>query len=302
MPIPDGGCPALTHAYVATLVTVPVTWPAVTTSGLKISKAGSGNVQIVLLADETFATDGGTESFTGTSRTCATTLPPVAFDTDGATLSMIPSGDTGYLMISLPDSLWDKITRTTPITGTTSGSTTSTNPSVGLFGLSATSSFANPATAWPAACSTGCTPTGAFAAGDVSPNNGDDDGDTNPGITALGVKMLTGKDDYIYPPSAAIGGTPADQIYTVSRTALSVTSTQLDCSTGSGTAKVTLFDNHVVGCHLTTGSACNSTQVSFLDSNRVVYVLGGGATVKTKIITKASPSCVDARAAVGFTG
>ncbi len=286
----------------ATLVTVPVTWPAVTMSGLKITKAGSGNVQIVLLADETFTTDGGAESFTGTSRTCATTLPAVAFDTDGATLSMIPSGDTGYLSISLPDSLWDKITRTTPITGTVMGSKTSTNPSVGLFGLSQTSSFANASTAWPAACSTNCVPTGAFAAADVSANNGDDDGDGNPGISALGVKMLSGKNDYILPPTAAIGGTAADQIYTMSRTALSVTSTQLDCATGSGTATVTLFDNHVVGCHLTTGSACNSTQTSFLDTNRVVYTLAPGATVKTKVISKATPSCADARAAVGFTG
>jgi hypothetical protein len=40
------------------------------------------------------------------------------------------------------------------------------------------------------------------------------------------------------------------------------------CSQGAGTASITLYDNHVVGCHISGGAACTSAQVQFLDQNR----------------------------------
>ena len=305
MAVPDGGCPASAQGYMASLITIPVSWPATMSSGVKVTTAGTGSILLVTLATEMTAADAG--AFTGTSRTCAITLPPVAFDPGANAIVGVTSGNTGYLSISLPDSLWDKITRTSPISGTSTGlnpgAMVSTSASVSGIGLAPTSSFLTSMAAWPTACASNCTPTGAFMASDLTANAGDDDGDGNPGVTALGVKMTTGKNQYILPPLAAIAGGSADQIYIVTRTALSITSTRLDCNTEMGTANVTLFDNHVVGCHVSGGGACNSTQVSFLDTNRVVYTLTGGATVKTKTITgKANPTCVDARAAIGFTG
>jgi hypothetical protein len=302
MEVPDGGCAAITDGWVATLVTVPVSWPAAVTSGVTVTTAGTGNIQLVLLSHETTGADAG--AHTGTSRTCATVLPAVQFASGVNGFVGIPSGDTGYLEISLPDSLWDNITRTTNISGSSTGwnpgSVVTTNASVGAVGLAAASSFVNPATAWPAACTSNCTPNGVFMMSDLS----NDDGDGNPGVTVLGVKMLNGTNDYILPPvSASPGGASADKIYIASRTELSVSSTRQDCDTGTGTANVTLFDNHVVGCHLTTGAACTSAEASFLDTNRVVYTLKTGATVNTKQIrNNPNPTCAQARSAVGFTG
>ncbi len=305
-PVPDGGCTPIAQSYVATLVTVPVSWPAATTDGIMISNAGTGDVQIVLLTTETTPTGAGTQTFTGTSRTCATTLPAIQLNSQATGLiSGFPKGDKGFLEISLPDvALWDKITKVSNVmgsnTGWNPGSTTTTNASVAAFGFSPSSSYNMAATAWPAACKTNCTPNGSFMASDIA----DDDGDMNPGITAVAVSMITGTNDYLLPPTALGSTVSADKIYTVSRTELSVTTTRLDCMNGSGTATVSLFDNHVIGCHLSgDAGACDSAQTSFLDSNRVVYKLTGGATVKTKQITSTTtPSCADARTAVGFTG
>ena len=310
LPVPDGGCAAVAQSWIATMVTVPVSWPAAVTSGITVTNAGTGNVVLVTLSNEMSGATAG--SFTGAARTCATAVPAVQFSATGASLGGIPSGDTGFLSVSLPDSLWDKIGRTSPLdgssTGLNPGATVTTDPSVALFGLASTSSFANASTAWPAACTTNCTPAGPFKTSDLDTgadggaNDGDDDGDGNPGVTAIPVKMLSGKDDYVLPP-VSVGGPTANQVFIVTRTALAVATTRLDCYTASGTATVTAFDDHVVGCHLSAGGNCNSTQTSFLDSNRVVYTLTGGATVKTKVIMgNASPSCADARAAVGFTG
>lgn len=55
------------------------------------------------------------------------------------------------------------------------------------------------------------------------------------------------------------------------------------CTAGTGTAKITLFDNHVVGCHANATStdgdlsftgpagACDSSQVNFVDGSRTIY-------------------------------
>jgi hypothetical protein len=300
------------------MVTIPVSWPAasITVSGTSImtSTAGTGNVVVVTLSNETYSADGG--GYTGTTRTCATSVPAVQIASGtAATLAKIPTGDTGFLSIALPDSLWDKITRVAPVTGSSTGlepgATVTTDPSVALFGLASTSSFATAATAWPAACAPTCPPTGAFMASDLEAtadggtDYGDDDGDGNPGVTSVPVNMISGKNDYVLPPvsTSLTNMSKADQIYIVSRSEISATTKRLDCLTTSGTATVTKFENHVVGCHLTGGGSCDGSETSFLDSNRVIYTLKDGATIKTKVITgKANPSCADARAAVGFSG
>ncbi|MGH7735152.1 MAG: hypothetical protein ACREOE_16060, partial [Gemmatimonadales bacterium] len=70
----------------------------------------------------------------------------------------------------------------------------------------------------------------------------------------------------------AIGNGPAaDQVYIVSRQQFALSGIRTDCTKGSGTASITLFDNHVVGCHLKSGSACASADVQFLDQNRPIY-------------------------------
>ena len=81
----------------------------------------------------------------------------------------------------------------------------------------------------------------------------------------------------------SLGAIPplADQLYIVSRNQLELSGMRMtSCTAGTGTAKITLFDNHVVGCHANATStdgdlsftgpagACDSSQVNFVDGSR----------------------------------
>jgi hypothetical protein len=68
----------------------------------------------------------------------------------------------------------------------------------------------------------------------------------------------------------------ADKTYTVTRYRLSMSITRASCTAGLGTATVTEFDNHIVGCHVHGGSDCNSSEVSFADTDRPIYVDANG--------------------------
>ena len=156
------------------------------------------------------------------------------------------------------------------------GATEDTSPAVGLVGLAQSSTYAMDTTKWPIDCpTTGCTGSDWFKSTDIV----DDDGDGNPGITANPLNS----NGYTYPPTNTTCGAPATQIYIVSRNEIAITGMRMgDCSHGSGTASITLFDNHVVGCmHGTenahgvcsavTPGACAATEIAFLDDNRTKY-------------------------------
>jgi hypothetical protein len=212
--------------------------------------------------------------------------------------------------IQILPSTFAKITRTFQTSGSQSGwntgSTLMTNPAIGLLGLSQTSTYAMDSTAWPDVngCSANCACTGTgmgssasfsgtcgvFQGSDVT----DDDGDGFPGITANPKSdPCTGGGaacTYTYPPTSltAFAVPPlADQVYIVSRNELSLSGMRMNsCTQGSGTAKITLFDNHVVGCHATASTSatgtttpaatCTSAQVAFLDDNRTIYTASNG--------------------------
>jgi hypothetical protein len=200
-------------------------------------------------------------------------LPDLIFNGTG----MIATGGGTKLNIQILNTTWDAITRTFPTTGTQSGwntgDTQDTNPALGLIGLSNSSAYNSDTKPWPASCATGCTPAGSFMSSDLQ----DDDGDGLPGITAH-PSTATG---YALPPTSDLFAEVADQVYIVSRNEIAISGMDTDCVTGkgTGTATITLFDNHVVGCHVTNPSGqnfgtpgpCTSSQVSFLDDNRTIY-------------------------------
>jgi hypothetical protein len=243
--------------------------------------------------------------YTGTTQTCSTTLPPLELNAAGdIAVGGVPIGGKGQVQITLPDAMWDRVAANGVkfnVTGTQSGwnpgDTIKTNPVVGLVGLKPTSTYQMAATMWPtpAGCANNCTPDGVFTAADVS---NDDLPDTNPGITAIPVMMTNSMGGFYYPPTAVgLGGSApvADQVYIVSRNQLSINGMRMsDCTQGTGTATVSLFENHVIGCHISGGSTCTSAQVSFLDQNRTIYAVGSGATVKIKQIM--TGTCAEARA------
>jgi hypothetical protein len=298
-----------------------VGWPATTAvnAGGAGGGPGTGEVDIVLLTNFT-----GTTTLTGTSRSCGLKLP------DGILtgLGMAATGGGTKILIQVPNATWDKITRTFAVTGTQSGfnigDTLDTTASTGLLGLADSSGYGTPTAApsktWPAACASGtCLPAGSFMQSDLQ----DDDNDGHPGITAIPAST----NGYALPPTQAILAPVANQVFIVSRNTIALSGMHaVDCTHGTGTAKITSFDNHVVGCTTicpnpppalgcttgTTVEACNSDAVGFLDANRTIYgydqTMGDlispthpvTGTVKTVQIAAGS-SCADARAQFGTT-
>lgn len=282
-----------------------VTWPA-----SLASDTGTGPVDIWLLNNANSSGDGGL-MFSGTTKSCGTNLPDISLNAVGAA-AVCGLGLTcgNKVAIQILPATFDKITRTFPTTGSQTGwqpgDTLTTVKALGLLGLSATGTYMSDTTAWPASCSANCTPAGAFMMSDLT----DDDGDSNPGITANPKNDTGSAPVYTYPPTSTQAFTQpplADQVYIVSRNEIQLTGMRMnDCNHGSGTAKITLFDNHVVGCHIhSPAGACTSAQVSFLDTNRTIYgpdathVASASTPINGTVTVQqlpASATCADARA------
>jgi hypothetical protein len=311
-----GGCSS--PQKIATKVSFSVGWPSSTAGN-----AGTDTINIWLLA--TLTGDG---TLSGTAQSCGLKLPDLVLNS----LGMTATGGGTKIQIQILNSTWDKITRTFAVTGTqtgfTVGSTQTTNPSVALLGLKDTGTYAMDSTAWPPTCTTTgqcassplvtCTSgtcTGAHGGSFVGADLTDDDGDGKPGITANPAST----NGYVLPPTAALFAASADQVYIVSRNEVAITGMRMtDCAHLSGTAKLTLFDNHVVGCHTAAytdglqtmhpAADCSSDEVQFLDTNRTIYGSDqmGTAISKTNpvmgtatsVLLSASAKCSDARGAL----
>ena len=279
---PDAGpdasnaCPSVTTQTLATSLTVNVGWPSTTTSN-----TGTGSISMLLLTPLT-----GSTSLTGTSRMCAMKVPDLVLNAIGGAATGTSSGTKVQLPVS--NATWDQITRTFAVAGTQAGldpnDALNVSPWVSLFGLTSASGYGSDATAWPAACATGtCTPAGSFTAASLQ----DDDNDSFAGITVL-PSTATG---YTLPATSTVFSQLADRLYIVFRTEVALTETRVSCTASSGTATVSLFDSHVVGCHVTAGSSsaagpCSSDQVQFLDDTRTVY---GFDSSSGDVISKAHP-------------
>jgi hypothetical protein len=101
---------------------------------------------------------------------------------------------------------------------------------------------------------------------------------------------------YTYPPVNALGSAVADRVDVVSRNEMALNGTWKSCTDLAGTADVKLFDNHVVGCHVSGGSECTTgstqSQAGFLDSNRTIYAVGNGVTFAGKALSSTA-TCAD---------
>jgi hypothetical protein len=89
----------------------------------------------------------------------------------------------------------------------------------------------------------------------------------------------------------------ADRVDLAIRNVMTLSATVNGCpETYNGTANVSKFNNHIIGCHIAGGSKCTDTQVKFVDDNTVVYTVGT-ATYSAKRVAD-DASCADVRAAV----
>ncbi|MGA7120758.1 MAG: hypothetical protein WBY94_11705 [Polyangiaceae bacterium] len=273
-------CAPQTRLTLAAKISLAVTWPATTAAN-----AGSGTALIWLLQD--YAVNG--TALSGSSQICGLSLPDIQL----SGLGQIAAGGA-KVQIQIPPSVWAKTTMPTfTTTATQSGwdpqSTFAGDPSVALIGIGLPAG-SDPATyAWPSS-------SWSLPQGTTFP---DADGDMNPAVTAT---PLNGS-GYVYPPTAiGLGGSApvADQVFIASRNSVALSGTWTSCSDLSGAATVKLFDNHVVGCHISGGKACTTgaanTQADFLDQNRTIYAPGKATFVAKSI--GASATCSDALAAI----
>jgi hypothetical protein len=244
-----------------------VTWPA-TTAGEK----GTGKIDIWSRVQ--FSASG--KNLEVGLHSCGTVLP----ETKLTALGRIATGGEKVL-IEVPASVWDA--PSVPVTmasGTQSGFDVGSSVEfsyVSLLGVT----LADPKAAWPES--------------GAELQTVDLEKDGSKGYTAA----PRNGDGYVLPPTAVgLGGSApsADKVYLVSRQAMTLKGKRTACDAHSGTANVSAFDNHVVGCHIEDGEECNADQADFVDQNRMRYMVSS-ATYEAKTVA-ADASCADVRAAL----
>jgi hypothetical protein len=262
-------------------VTMSVTWP-----GSVSTNQGTGTVNIWLLANLTVSGSGTNLMLSGKAQTCGTTLPPIALNGPG---QIVTGGSK--VQITFPDAVWTapsmpKFDIQGTASGWDSGSALVFKPVLAPIGVM----MPDPTAAWP-------TSAWSFPAGTQII---DADGDGKPGFTAVPAPKANG---VVLPPTGLglFGSAPsADKLYIVAKNNLSLSGTRTSCTDAAGTANVTEFDNHVVGCHIFNGMDCTTgmanTQADFVDQSRTVYV-PGAATFKAKQLP-ATATCADVLSAL----
>jgi hypothetical protein len=240
-----------------------ITWP-----DTLATKKGSGQVHVWNL--DKYTANG--TALSGETRPCGSVLPPLE-------LSAIAGG--GKTLIEIPNATWDlpsmpKVPANATLSGWSAGSKFVTQSAAGLVGLTMT----DPKAAWPSKGSMIMT--------------ADHDSDKKAGIT--GIPKADG--GFLRAPTSILGqaGAVADQVYLVTRTTMSLEGAMTSCNEHSGIAKVTFFDNHVVGCHVYNGAECDASQADFIDTNRTIYVVSD-ASYTAKFLSE-SATCADVRAAL----
>jgi hypothetical protein len=213
----------------------------------------------------------------GPTVSCGTALPAFALNAIG---SAVAGGS--QVQVQIPDAVWDapsipKFHSHGMVSGFAAGSTINIDPTVALVGLT----LADPMAAWPMSY-TGIT-------------TADSDGDGKPGITAM---PRSGNGFVLPPTSLGLGGSApaADMIDLASRTIVSLSGSISSCSDFGGSASVTAFDSHVVGCHVRGGTDCTASQTDFVDQSRTSYMITSATFTAKRLADGAT--CADARAAL----
>jgi hypothetical protein len=265
---PGGSCPALATFTLGVHIVLDATWPATTATG-----AGTGKIHLWNRAKFNAA---GT-ALTGETSNCGTVLPPFGLNFAGQVV-------TGGSMVSVevPNSVWDaptipKIPNTGELSAWSVGASLSIMPTIALVGLT----LADPMSAWPASY------TGIMAV--------DADGDGVAGFTAV-PKQGGG---FVAPPTGlgVFGSAPsADKVYLASRTIVALNGKLTSCTEQAGTAMVSFFDSHVVGCHVKGAAECTAAQIDFVDQSRTNYKVTTGVFNSKQVADGAS--CADVRAAL----
>jgi hypothetical protein len=266
---PSSACPPLGTLTLSVHIVMDATWPAGTATS-----AGSGKIHLWNLTR--LDVSGGTLSGDQT-RSCGTILPDFSLNGAG---QLVTGGSK--VMVEIPDSVWEaptipRLHSRGTLAGWDPGSAFTIDGTVALIGLT----MPDPMAPWPGSYS------GVMAV--------DADGDGKPGFTAVPRAGM----GYVQPPTGLgiFGSAPsADRLYLSSRTIVSLEGKLTGCNDVAGTAKISFFDSHVVGCHVRNGGECTPSQTDFVDQSRTLYKITGATFTAKKIADNAS--CADARAAL----
>jgi hypothetical protein len=247
--------PRTTHAV---HTVVQVSWSS------RAVKSGTGNVHIwtrIKLADT-----GKDATFEMEASPCGSILPVI---------TTIPLAGGKMILAEIPDAAWEapSMPRFTH-QATRSGKMLSFDAGVALVGLS----MPDPEAAWPE------------TAKEVTPV--DHDGDGNPGVTAI----PRADDGYAAPPTSLAQSQHVDKMYLAIRNAITMqlTAADDDPDTYTGTANVTKFDSHVVGCHIQGGGNCSTSDRDFIDQNNVTFNVKSASVKLVRVAADAT--CADVRA------
>jgi hypothetical protein len=276
-------CTQHTQEVVGIKVSLDVNWPATPgTLGCASADGCDGKVSLWLLSKFNIS---GHET-TGTTTTCGNQMPASPLTQIGSEGEGVPGGGA-KVTIQFPASMWDAVAMNpakgpTPASGEIGGwnigSSFKVAPTVAFFGIKPSSSFASASTVWPGSES-------ALTADDLS----DDDNDGHPGITAVPAST----DGNVLPATGIATAPPlspqADKLYIALRTVLSFYGKATSCSEIDGSAKASVFNDHVVGCHLASGSECTAAEWDFIDQLSTVYV-GSGVTIPPSTPAASAPS------------
>jgi hypothetical protein len=265
-----GSCDPLTNVTLGVHVIMDVSWPG---DNIKI-KPGTGKVHIW---NKSKLAINGTMLSGDETAACGSTLPEFELGTIGG----VVVGGT-KVQIIIPNEVWDatampKFHSQGTLSSWSIGGDAKLDPTVALVGLK----MNNPMGPWPTAAEISSMMLAR-----------DDDGDMHPGFTA------TSRNDspYTHPPTATLGGAKADKIYLATRTVVALNGKLTACDTISGSATVSMFDNHVVGCHVLNGGECSAAQGTFVDDSRTIYTPTGATFTAKKLPDGAN--CAAVRAAL----
>jgi len=266
-----GGTPACNSGVCTTLcdfdgayalkLTMPVTWPSNT-------YLASGSGSFVFWAKLQLTRSGN--SLTGSVVPCGETVP----DFRGAVLSE-------QYGVTYPNSLFDRSPElpSTSITATLSsqspGATLSVGPAAWLVGAQ----LSNPVSdAWPSRT----------ALAQV-----DSDADGKVGVT--GTYKTSGGYSAV-PTSASLTPARASRGYLATRAVFTLSGTLSSCTQSTGSATAPDIDAHTIGCRLTGGSDCSSSQTNHLDTYQPNWRTQ--ASSYSLIRLGSSATCANVRAAL----
>ncbi|MEY4582394.1 MAG: hypothetical protein RL701_7097 [Pseudomonadota bacterium] len=234
----------LTAYTVATHIIIDVEW-----SGSLALAKGTG--QVHLWSKSKFQETA--DSAVVMSRSCGSVLPPIQTSSLAGGYSVLPE---------IPDDAWEQPAM--PVyngTATRLAAGWQVSPGVALLGLTLT----DPTVRWP----------------DADKIMGVDvDGDGRLGITAY--PRVGGR--FQAPAVNLSQSEHAAELHLAIRSVMTLSSATMGCPQSyGGTADVTNFDSHVIGCRTTSGLDCDEGERDFVDGNRTKYEVVSGSFTSRRV-------------------